>query len=88
LGALFLCPKTMEDYKFQKLTAQEIAELQVEKAERIILKNSNNLADVEKALFDALAELGKYRIKVEQLKSLKSMIIEQNRGLAKVIQNG
>lgn len=73
---------------FQKLTAQEIQELQVDKAMRRILDNTNNLADIEKALFDAVSELGKWRIKVEQLKSLKSMIIEQNRALKTVIQNG
>lgn len=78
----------MENYNFQKLSAQEIQELQADNAMRKMLDNNNSLTDVEKALFDAIAELGKYRIKVEQLKSLKSMIIEQNRALKVVVQNG
>ncbi len=78
----------MENYNLQKLSAQEIQELQVNKAMQIIEENSNNLIDIEKDLYDALSELGKWRIKVEQLKSIKSMVIEQNRALKVVISNG
>jgi len=76
------------EHNFQKLSAQEITELQADKIMRIIAENSNVLADIEREMFDALMELGKWRIKVEQLKSLKSMVIEQNRALKTVIQNG
>lgn len=78
----------IKDYKIQKLTAQQIQELQFEKALRIIEENTNTLGDIEQALFDAIGELGKWRIKVEQLKSLKNMIIEQNRALGIVVKNG
>lgn len=74
--------------EIQKLTSKQIQELQADEAMRVVEKNVNNLADIEKALFDAIAELGKWRIKVEQLKSYKAMVIEQNRALKSVISNG
>lgn len=74
--------------KIQRLTSQQIQELQLDEAMRVIEKNVNNLADIEKALFDVIAELGKWRIKVEQLKSYKAMVIEQNRALKTVVSNG
>ncbi len=74
--------------EIQKLTAQQIQELQIDEAMRVIETNVNNLADIEKALFDAIAEKGKWSIKVEQLKSYKSMVTEQNRALKVVVQNG
>ena len=55
---------------------------------RIIEENANTLADLEAELFDCIGELGKARIKVEQLKSFKSMLVEQNRALKSVIENG
>jgi hypothetical protein len=76
------------DFKINKLTSQEIKELQVDKALRIVEANTNILADIEQALFDAIGELGKWKIKVEQLKSLKNTVIEQNRGLGVVVKNG
>ena len=60
----------------------------MDEAMRIIEINCNNLADIEKALFDVIAEVGKWNIKLAQLKSYKSMVIEQNRALKVVIQNG
>jgi hypothetical protein len=74
--------------KIQKLTAQEIAELQVEKALRILAENSNLIIEIEAELFDAIGEKGKWTIKVDQLKSLKNAIIEQDRALKSVVQNG
>ncbi|MBM3283973.1 hypothetical protein FJY90_07085 [Candidatus Gottesmanbacteria bacterium] len=74
--------------KIQKLTSQQIAELQVEQALRILAENSNLLADIEGQLFDAIGEHGKWDIKVNQLKSLKQTITEQNRALKTVCQNG
>ena len=72
----------------QKLTSKQIQELAVDEAMRVIEKNCNNLADIEKALFDVIAELGKWNVKLQQLKSYKAMVIEQNRGLKIIIQNG
>lgn len=74
--------------KIQKLTAQEIQELNVHAAQRMILENTNLLIDLEKELFDATRNLGEWRIKVEQLKSYKSAIIETNRALKAVVQSG
>ncbi len=75
-------------YKIQKLTSQEIAELKVDRALRVIAENTNTIADIESELFNAIGELGKWDIRVQQLKSLKSTIIEQNRALKAVVQNG
>jgi len=74
--------------KLRKLTAEEIQTLQLDEAMRIIEENGNLLIDIEKVLFDEIGEYGKHRIIVEQLKSIKSTIIEQNRALKSVIQNG
>ena len=78
-------PKIME---IQKLTIEEIQSLQVDAAMRIIATNSNLLVEVNCEMFTALNELGQARIKVEVLKEKKSTIIEQNRALKVVIQNG
>jgi hypothetical protein len=78
----------ISDFKINRLTAVEIQELQLEQALRIIESNTNTLADIETLLFDEIAEAGKHRIAVDQLKSLKSSIIEQNRALKSVVQNG
>jgi hypothetical protein len=75
-------------YKINKLSAQEISELQTDKALRIIEENANTLADIEAELFDEIERLGTARIKVEQLKSLKSAIVEMNRALGVVVKNG
>jgi len=76
------------EIKLNRLTAQEIQELNVHAAQRIILENTNLLIDLEKDLFDATGKLGEWRIKCEQLKSYKSAIVETNRALKSVIQNG
>lgn len=81
-------PKMDFKDKIQKLTSQQIQELQMDEAMRVIENNVNNLADIENVLFDSIAELGKFKVKVEQLKSLKNMILEQNRALKSVISNG
>jgi hypothetical protein len=78
------------DFKkqIQKLTAQEISELQADKALRLMETNVNLLVDLEKELFDKIRDMGMARIAVEQLKSYKSTIVEINRALSKVVQNG
>jgi hypothetical protein len=80
----------MKDFKdrIQKLTAEQIRELNVDEAQRIISENVNTLGDVEQVLFDEIGESGKHKIIVEQLKSLKSTLVEQNRALGVVVKNG
>lgn len=79
--------KELKD-RLHKLTAQEIQELQMDVAMRIVEENCNLLADLEQVLFDEIGDYGKHRIVVEQLKSLKSTVIEQNRALKVVVQGG
>lgn len=78
----------MKEINIQKLTAQEIAELDASAAMRKLEENCNLLIEVDKALFDALSELGKWRIEVEKLKAMKNTLIETNRALKVVVQNG
>ncbi len=74
--------------RIQKLTPEEIQELNVHAVQRVLAENSNLLADIGNALFIASRELGEARITVEQLKHYKDVITEQDRALAKVIQHG
>jgi len=74
--------------EIQKLTSEEIQELNIAAAQRILAGNSNLLADIGNALFTATQELGEARIKVEQLKHYKDVVTEQNRALKSVIQGG
>ena len=74
--------------RLHKLTAQEIQELQYDEAMRIMEQNCNLLTDMEKVLFDEIGEYGRHRIIVEQIKSIKSTVIEQNRALKVVVQSG
>jgi hypothetical protein len=74
--------------KIQKLTPQEIQELDVAAAERVLLNNSNLLIDIGNALFEASQIAGEAKIKEAQLKYYKDVVVEQNRALSKVIQNG
>lgn len=78
------------DFKkqIQSLTAEQIRELNKDDAQRVISKNVNTLGELEKVLFDEIGELGKHRVAVEQLKSYKSMVVEQNRALGVVVKNG
>lgn len=71
-----------------KLTPEEIQELNVHAAQRILAENSNLLIDLDNELFIATQKMGEARIKVDQLKHRKNTIIEQNRALKSVISNG
>jgi len=73
--------------KIQKLTPQEIQELDIHAAQRILANNSNLLIDLGNALFVASQKLGEARIEVEQLKHYKDVVTEQNRALKSVITN-
>lgn len=72
----------------QKLTSDEIRDLNVAAAQRIMAQNSNLLADLGDALFTATREYGEAQIKVAQLKHYKDIVTEQNRALKSVIHNG
>lgn len=74
--------------EIKKLTSTEIQELNVHAAQRLMLENTNMLIDLEGELFEATRALGESRIKVEQLKSYKSAIVETNRALKGVVQSG
>jgi len=74
--------------EIKKLTSTEIQELNVHAAQRLMLENTNMLIDLEGELFEATRTLGESRIKVEQLKSYKSAIVETNRALKGVVQSG
>ena len=76
------------DYKIQRLTAQEIQELSFDRAIRIMEENVNTLGDIETELYNEIGLSGKHRIKVDQLKSIKTTLIEMNRALKSVVQNG
>ena len=78
----------MTEIHIKKLTADEIQELNVHAAQRILAENSNTLADLGSQLYDASAELGKARVRCEQLKLYKDIITEQNRALKSVMQGG
>ncbi len=78
----------MVKIEIKKLTPEEIQELNVHAAQRILAYNSSLLADVGGALFVASQEEGEAHIKVVQLKHYKDVITEQNRALKSVIQNG
>ncbi len=72
----------------KKLTIDEIQSLQVDAAMRIIAENSNLLVEINNEMFTALNELGQARLKVEVLKEKKNTIIEQNRALKSIVNNG
>jgi hypothetical protein len=74
--------------KINRLTSEEIAELNVHAAQRILAKNTNILNDINNELFEATQKLGEARIQVEQLKHAKNTVIEINRALKSMVQNG
>ena len=74
--------------EIKKLTSQEIEELNIYAAQKILAENTNLLADIGNALFEATRELGEAQIKVAQLKHYKDVVTEQNRALKSVVQNG
>jgi hypothetical protein len=76
------------EIKYQKLTPEEIQELNVHKCQRIMAENVNVLADIGNELFIWSGKLAEAKIKVDQLKHTKDVIVEINRALAKVIQYG
>ena len=72
----------------KKLTSEEIQELDISAAQRILGHNTGLLADIGNALFTASQDLGEARIKVEQLKHYKDIITEQNRALKSMVSGG
>ena len=76
------------EIEIKKLTPEEIQELNVHAAQRLLAENSNILVDIGNALFVATRKLGEARIEVEQLKHYKDVVTEQNRALKSVISHG
>ena len=76
------------EINIKKLSSEEINELNVHAAQKVLANNSNILVDIGNELYDATAELGKARIRVEQLKHYKDIVTEQNRALKSVMQGG
>lgn len=74
--------------EIERLTPQQIAELDVYAAQAKLLTISNMLIDIDREMFVAVQELGNARVRVEQLKNSKSTLIEISRALGKVIQSG
>ena len=74
--------------EIQKLTSQEIQELNVHKAQQRMLENNNLLIDLEGEIFDWTGKLGEARIELERRKSMKSTIVEMQRAIKAVIQSG
>ena len=78
----------MNEIPINKLTAEEIQELNKYAAQKIILENVNLIADIEKQIFNLTGKVGMARIELDQVKSAKKTIIEQNRALKSVISSG
>lgn len=74
--------------KIKQLTPEEIRDLDVAAAQRVIAENSLILNQINDGLFTATRKLGEARIEVEQLKNDKSTVIEINRALKSVISGG
>lgn len=74
--------------KIQKLTAEEIQQLDVHAAQRVMANNANLLVDIGNALFVTAKVHGQSGITLAQLKYYKDVITEQNRALKSVISNG
>ena len=71
-----------------KLTIEEIATLQVEACQKMLLGNVNRLADINNKMFVVLGKKGQYTIEEAQLKNEKTILIEQNRALKTTIESG
>ena len=78
----------MSAIKINKLTSDEIQELNVHAAQRKMLENNNLLIDLEGEIFDWTGTLGEARTELDKRKSMKSMIVEIQRALKAVISNG
>ena len=76
------------EIKLQKLSAEDIKELNVHAAQRMMLENNNKLIDLEGEIFDWTGKLGEARIELDRRKSMKSMVVEIQRALKAVIGSG
>jgi hypothetical protein len=74
--------------EIKMLTNEEIQTLQVDAALRIIGENTTMMIEVNNEIGRATAELGQARIKLEKLKEDKKTLIEVNRALKTIVQNG
>ena len=74
--------------ELEKLTIEEIETLQVEAAQKLLLRNHNRLADLSSKMFVVSGKKGQYVIEEAQLKNEKTIIVEMNRALKTVIESG
>ncbi len=81
-------PKKLKQIKIKQLKPEEIRDLDVAAAQRVIAENSLILNEINNRLFTATRKLGEARIEVDQLKNDKSTIIEIMRALKSVISGG
>ena len=78
----------MSAINIKKLTSEEIQELNVHAAQRMIAENVNILADLGSEIFTASGNFGKAKIELDRLKYCKDIITEQNRALKSVVSGG
>jgi len=78
----------MAEYKIQTLSSKEIQELQVDQALRIIGTNSQALIEVNNLIGQAIVKKSKADMELQQLKNDKSVIVEINRALKVMCNNG
>ena len=78
----------MPKYKIQTLTTKEIQSLQADAALRIIGTNTQILVEINNLTGQALVEKGRVDIKLHQLTNDRKTVIELNRALKTMVQNG
>lgn len=74
--------------KIEKLTKEEIQTLQVDAALRLLGTYTNQLADLNGEIGQAIIERGKADIKLQQLRNDKNTIVEMCRNLKVISNNG
>ncbi len=75
-----------EKLKLDELSPEELQSMTAQEAMVRLQRNVDLLAKVNNLLLVASEELGKWRIRVEQLKHTKNTIIEQNRALKEILK--
>ena len=71
----------MDKYDITALTSEEIQELQVDKAMRIMGMIDSALAELNKEMYMANAEYYEAKRKLDDLKNTKSLLVERARNL-------
>lgn len=74
--------------KIKTLTPEEIQTLQVDQALRLLGENASLLNQLNAEIGQAIQELGQAKVKLDKLRNDKQTIIEINRALKVIAQNG